>query len=48
MDENATLRRLKELEYIEKIFGNVGEVTVDARSSILSQLARIVGGNDEK
>ncbi len=48
MDENATLRRLKELEYIEKIFGNVGEVTVDARSSILSQLARIVGGDDEK
>lgn len=48
MDENATLRRLKELEYIEKIFSNVGEVTVDARSSILSQLARIMGGEDIK
>lgn len=48
MDENATLRRLKELEYIEKIFGNVGEITVDARSSILSQLARIIGDKEEK
>lgn len=48
MDENATLRRLKELEYIEKICSNVGEITVDARSSVLSQLARIVGGEDNK
>ena len=46
MDENATLRRLKELEYIEKICENVGEITVDARSSILAQLAQIVGGKD--
>lgn len=46
MDENATLRRLKELEYIEKICENVGEITVDARSSILSQLASIIGGKD--
>lgn len=46
MDENATLRRLKELEYIEKICENVGEITVDARSSILSQLAGIIGGKD--
>lgn len=43
MDENATLRRLKELEYIEKICENVGEITVDARSSILTQLADIIG-----
>lgn len=50
MDENATLRRLKELEYIEKICENVGEITVDARSSILTQLAGIVGsdGSDKK
>lgn len=45
MDENATLRRLKELEYIEKICENVGEITVDARSSILTQLASIVGSD---
>lgn len=47
MDENATLRRLKELEYIEKICGNIGEITVDARSSLLSQLAKIIGGREE-
>ncbi|MDE7362634.1 MAG: slipin family protein [Oscillospiraceae bacterium] len=47
MDENATLRRLKELEYIERICANVGEITVDARSSLLSQLAQMIG-NDEK
>ncbi|MDE6727438.1 MAG: slipin family protein [Oscillospiraceae bacterium] len=47
MDENATLRRLKELEYIEKICENVGEITVDARSSILTQLAGIIGSNDK-
>lgn len=42
MDENATLRRLKELEYIERICENVGEITVDARSSILSQLTNLL------
>lgn len=48
MDENATLRRLKELEYVEKICANVGGITVDAQSSLLSQLARIIGAKDEK
>lgn len=48
MDENATLRRLKELEYIERICEKVGEITVDARSSILSQLTQIVGDSDGK
>ncbi|MDE6731637.1 MAG: slipin family protein [Oscillospiraceae bacterium] len=48
MDENATLRRLKELEYIEKICENVGEITVDARSSLLSQLANIIGNNSSQ
>lgn len=47
MDENATLRRLKELEYIEKICEKVGEITVDARSSILTQLTSIIGGKDD-
>ena len=48
MDENATLRRLKELEYIEKICENIGEITVDARSSILTQLANIIGTKDSE
>ena len=48
LDENKTLRRLKELEYIEKIFANVGEITVDARSSLMSQLAKIIDTDTEK
>ena len=48
MDENATLRRLKELEYIEKICENVGEITVDARSSLLTQLGEIIGGKTDR
>lgn len=47
LEENKTLRRLKELEYIERIFANVGEITVDARSSLLNQLAQIMGEKDE-
>lgn len=47
MDENATLRRLKELEYIERICENVGEITVDARSSLLTQLTGILGNGDK-
>ncbi len=47
LEENKTLRRLKELEYIEKIFANVGEITVDARSSLLNQLAQIIVEKDE-
>lgn len=47
LEENKTLRRLKELEYIEKIFANVGEITVDARSSLLTQLAQIIGDKEE-
>lgn len=47
MDENATLRRLKELEYIERICENVGEITVDARSSLLAQLTGILGNGDK-
>ena len=46
MDENATLRRLKELEYIEKICEKVGEITVDARSSILTQLTSMIGSKE--
>lgn len=47
LEENKTLRRLKELEYIEKIFANVGEITVDARSSLLNQLAQIIGEKED-
>ena len=44
MDENATLYRLKELEYIEKISENVGSVNLSGGSDILGQLLSAVGG----
>lgn len=48
MDENETLRRLKELEYIERICEHVGEITVDARSGLIDQLGQILGKTDNK
>lgn len=47
MDENETLRRLKELEYIERICEHVGEINVDARSGLIEQLGQILGGKDK-
>lgn len=42
MDENKTLYKLKELEYLEKICENVGNITVNGNSSLLSQLATVM------
>lgn len=42
MDENKTLYKLKELEYLEKICENVGNITVNGSSDLLSQLARMM------
>ena len=39
MDENATLRRLKELEYLEKISANVGSISVNLGEEQLKALA---------
>lgn len=47
MDENRTLYKLKELEYLEKICENVGNITVDGRSNVMEQLAAILGGKKE-
>ena len=44
MDENKTLYKLKELEYAERIFENVGNITISGNGDILSQLAEIIGG----
>lgn len=44
MDENATLYKLKELEYLEKICENVGTITVNGNSDLLSQLTRVLHG----
>ncbi len=42
MDENATLRKLKELEYIERICNRVDSITVDGSRDLLSQLSSII------
>lgn len=44
MDENSTLYRLKELEYIERICENVGNINLGG-GDMLTQLAGIIGGN---
>lgn len=44
MDENKTLYRLKELEYIERIFGNAGNINVNGGSDLLAQLTAAVSG----
>ncbi len=44
MDENRTLYRLKELEYIERICENVGNINLGS-GDMLTQLAGILGGN---
>lgn len=45
MDENKTLYKLKELEYLERICQNVGEIHVNGNSDIISQLNRIMKGD---
>lgn len=44
MDENQTLYKLKELEYLEKICENVGNITVSGGSDLLSQLTAVLKG----
>jgi regulator of protease activity HflC (stomatin/prohibitin superfamily) len=44
MDENQTLFKLKELEYLEKICENVGNITVNGGTDMLSQLTNILKG----
>lgn len=44
MEENQTLYKLKELEYIEKICDNVGNITVSGGTDLLSQLTKILKG----
>lgn len=42
MDENQTLYKLKELEYVERICENVGNISLNGNGNILSQLAGIL------
>ncbi len=43
MEENPTLYRLKELEYVERICENVGSINVNGSGDILTQLSQMLG-----
>ncbi len=42
MDENKTLYKLKELEYLERICDRVGEISVNGNAGLLEQLSKIM------
>lgn len=44
MEENQTLYKLKELEYVERICENVGNITLNGNGDMLSQLLGMMGG----
>ena len=45
MDENQTLYKLKELEYVERICENVGNINLNGNTDVFSQLTGILRGN---
>lgn len=47
MDENQTLNKLKELEYVEQICENVGNINLNGNTDVLSQLTGILRGNTQ-
>lgn len=42
MDENATLYKLKELEYLERICENVGSINLNGSGDVINQLAALI------
>ena len=44
MDENQTLYKLKELEYIERICENVGNISLNGGDGLIAQLSTILKG----
>ena len=48
MEENQTLYKLKELEYVERICENVGNITLNGNGDILSQLTGILRGQNHR
>ncbi len=45
MEENQTLYKLKELEYIERICSNVGNINLNNSGDILAQLSNVLHGS---
>lgn len=43
MDENKTLYKLKELEYLERICEKVGEISVNGNAGMIEQLGKMIG-----
>ena len=46
MEENQTLYKLKELEYMERICEKVGNITLNGNGNILTQLTAILNGSN--
>jgi hypothetical protein len=46
MDENTTLFKLKELEYLERICDKVGNISVDGGGGILKSLRELITSRD--
>lgn len=46
MDENQTLYKLKELEYVERICENVGNINLNGNTDVLAQLTGILKANN--
>ena len=46
MEENQTLYKLKELEYVERICENVGHISLNGNGNILTQLTAILNGSN--
>ena len=46
MDENHTLFKVKEMEYLEKICDKVGNISLNGGKGVLEQLAELAGVQD--
>lgn len=46
MDENQTLYKLKELEYVERICENVGNISLNGSGNVLAQLTALLNGGN--
>lgn len=47
MEENQTLYKLKELEYLERICQKVGDISINGNAGIIEQLGTLVGGKNK-
>ena len=47
MDENATLYKLKELEYLERICDRIGNISVDSGGGVVEGLRRLLAGGNQ-